>query len=86
MDEVVTEKSTPKAVASARHTVGLLVALVLISVWGALRNPISEWPDTLSTPNARLLLYVKILALQWLWAGYVWFGMSRSASSMRAPR
>lgn len=72
------------AVASTRHTVGLLVALLVLSVSGAIQSPISDWPNTLSTPHARLLLYAKILALQWVWVGYLWFGMRHARGSIPA--
>jgi membrane protease YdiL (CAAX protease family) len=72
------------AVASVRHTAGFLLASLLLAIWGAFHSPIYEWPTTLASQHARLLLYVQILALQWLWVGYVWFGMRHSAISLRA--
>jgi hypothetical protein len=74
----------PAAVASARHTIGLLLALLAIAILGAIYSPISEWPATLAGPRARVFLYIRILALQCLWVGYVWFGMRHSPASMRA--
>lgn len=72
------------AVASVRHTVILLGALLVVSVLGAINRPISEWPHELSKPGARPLLYLRILALQWLWAGYVWLGVRRAGGEFRA--
>ena len=71
------------AVASTRHTVVFLLANLAIAVLGLIRSPIYDWPITLARPHARVLLYLQILALQLLWVGYVWFGMRRSATSMR---
>lgn len=71
------------AVASTRHTVVFLLANLALAVLGLIRSPIYDWPTTLARPHARLLLYLQILALQLLWVGYVWFGMRRSATSMR---
>lgn len=72
------------AVASIRHTAGFLLASFLLAIWGALHSPIYEWPTTLASQHARLLLYVQILALQCLWVGYISFGMRHSPISMRA--
>lgn len=72
------------AVASTRHTVGLLLAILALAIWGVIHSPIYEWPITLASGHARLLLYVRILALQWLWVGYVWLGIRHSATTMRA--
>lgn len=57
--------------------------MLAIAILGAIQSPISEWPTTLARPHARVLLYVRILVLQWLWVGYVRFGMRHSATSMR---
>ena len=46
-------------------------------------RPMEEWPATLSEPGARPLLYVQILTLQWVWAGYVWFGVRRAGGNLR---
>jgi len=43
-----------------------------------------EWPRTLSEPGTRSLLYVQILTLQWVWAGYVWFGVRRAGGNLRS--
>ncbi len=77
-------ESREKAVASTGHTVGLLLGLIVVSVSGAMTSPITEWPETLATPRARLLLYSKIIILQWAWLFYVTVGLRRSASSVRA--
>lgn len=71
------------AVASVRHTIGLLLALLVIMAWGAIHSPISEWPTALAVPQARILLYLRIVAVQCLWVGYVWLGMRHSTISMR---
>jgi uncharacterized protein len=71
-------------VASTRHTLGFLFALLVLAIGGAIQSPIYEWATTLASPHARLLLYVRILALQWLWVGYVWLGVRHSTTSMRA--
>lgn len=71
-------------VASTRHAVLLLLALMVVAVQGAVRSPMSEWPRTLSAPGARSLLYLEILALQWVWAAYVWFGVRRAGGGLRA--
>jgi uncharacterized protein len=70
-------------VASTRHTVLLLLALMVVSVQAAMGRAMEEWPRTLSEPGARLRLYVQILALQWAWAGYVWFGVRRAGGRLR---
>jgi membrane protease YdiL (CAAX protease family) len=72
------------AVASTHHTVSFLLAILVVAIWGAIHSPIYEWPTTLAGRHARLLLYVRILALQWLWVGYIWLGMRHSPTSMRA--
>lgn len=72
------------AVASTRHTIFLLFALLAVSLWGAINSPISGWPAILAGPHARLLLYARILALQCLWVVYVWFGVRHSPTSIRA--
>jgi hypothetical protein len=73
-----------RAVASTRHTIGFLLALFAVATWGAIRSPITEWPATLSVPQARTLLHLRIVALQCLWGGYVWLGMRNSTTSLRA--
>lgn len=78
------DNSRWRGVASTRHTLGLLLALLAVSIWGAFRSPLTEWPNTLSQPHARVVLYAQILVLQWLWAGYVWIGIRRSGTSLRA--
>jgi membrane protease YdiL (CAAX protease family) len=70
-------------VASTRHTVLLVLALLAMSVQAARDRPMAQWPRTLSEPGARSLLYVWILGLQWVWAGYVWFGLRRAGTSLR---
>ncbi len=77
------DKSQRKMVASPGHTVGLLLALLIVSIWGAFHNQLTEWPNTLSKPHMRVFLYAQILVLQWLWAGYVWIGIRRSGTSLR---
>lgn len=72
------------AVGSAGHTAGLLLALLVLSVLGAVRSPMSVWPQELSRPGARPLLYLRIVVLQWVWAAYVWFGVRRAGGSLRA--
>jgi membrane protease YdiL (CAAX protease family) len=78
-----TDNSRLRGVASTRHTLGLLLALLAVSIWGAFRSPLTEWPKTLSQPHARVVLYAQILVLQWLWAGYLWIGIWRSRTSLR---
>jgi CAAX protease family protein len=73
-----------EAVASTLHTIVLLFALFAISIWGAIRSPISGWPAILAGPHARLLLYARILVLQCFWVVYVWLGIRHSAISIRA--
>lgn len=70
-------------VASTRHTVVLVLALLAVSLRAALGQPSEEWPRTLSEPGARSLLYLQILTLQWVWAGYVWFGVRRAGGNLR---
>jgi CAAX protease family protein len=72
------------AVASTHHAVGFLLAILVLAIWGAIHSPINEWPKTLAGQNARLLLYLRILAFQFLSVGYVWLGMRHSAISMGA--
>ena len=76
------DKAPGVAVASPAHTAGLLLALLVLSV-GGFRHPMSEWPQELSVPGARTLLYLQILALQWVWAGYVWLGVRRAQGGVR---
>jgi hypothetical protein len=56
--------------------------LLVVSVQAALGRAMEEWPRTLSEPGARLRLYIQILTLQWAWAGYVWFGVSRAGGRL----
>ncbi len=72
------------AVASTRHTIVFLLAILALAVQGLVHSPIYAWPTTLARPHARLFLYVQILALQCVWVGYVWFGLRYSATPMRA--
>jgi hypothetical protein len=66
----VTSGDAPAArVASTRHTVFLLLALLAVSVQAAMGRAMEEWPRTLSAPGDRLRLYLEILTLQWAWAG-----------------
>lgn len=74
---------TDGAVASKAHTMILLFAILALALGAGISSPISEWPSTLSGQNARLLLYIRMLILQMLWVGYVWFGMRRSTASLR---
>jgi CAAX protease family protein len=62
----------------------LLLAILLVSIWGAVHSPLRGWSETLSKPHARVALYTQILVLQWLWVGYVWFGLRRSGRSLRS--
>jgi CAAX protease family protein len=71
-------------VASARHTVVLLLALVAVAISGAIRNPIPEWPRNLAGGNARVFLYLKIVGLQALAVGYVWLGLRLRRTPFRA--
>lgn len=71
-----------QAIAATRHTVLLLVLLAVTAI-GGLRSPISEWSQELLRPGARTLLYVRVLVLQWVWAGYVWLGV-RHRDGLRA--
>lgn len=70
-------------VASSWHTVVLVLALLVLAVQAALSRAVDEWPRTLSQPGARASLYVWIMALQWVWVGYVWFGVRRAGGSLR---
>jgi hypothetical protein len=70
-------------IASTRHTVLLVLALLVVSVQAARGRPMAQWPRTLSAPGARSLLYIWILGLQWVWAGYVWFGVRRAGGTLR---
>ena len=83
MSATPSDKRSERAVASTRHTLGLLLAILVMGML-AIRNPISEWPKTMVSQQARLVLYVKILVLLWLWVGYVWLGLRRSTTSLRA--
>lgn len=78
------DNSRWRVVASTRHTLSLLLALLAVSIWGAFRTPLTEWPKTLSQPHGRVVLYAQILVLQSLWAGYIWIGIRRSRTSLRA--
>ena len=78
------DNSRWRGVASTRHTLGLLLALLAVSIWGAFSSPLTKWPETLSAPQARVVLYAQILVLQWLWVLYVWIGIRRSGTSLRA--
>ena len=78
-----TDESSPTKLASPRHTVGLAVVLLVLSIAGAIRRPISEWPEWLSRPGARSVLYLQVIALQWLYVLYIWFGIRRSGESIR---
>jgi uncharacterized protein len=62
-------------VARPLHTIGLLIGLIALAIAGAISGPIAEWTRTLATSNAKLLLYAKILALQWILFFYVWIGL-----------
>ena len=75
-------RTSDRAVASARHTTVLLLALLSISIWGAVHSPITEWPASLARPNARLFLYVEVALLQLLWVAYVWLGLRHSKTSL----
>ena len=72
------------AVASAYHTVGLLVAVVAVSVLAAISGGMSDWMTTLARPRARLLLYMQMVFVQWVYVGYVWIGTRRSSISLRS--
>lgn len=75
-------KLRERAVASMFHTLGLLLAILLLAI-AALRSPVSEWPGTLASPDARLLLYLRILIVQWMLVGYIWLGIRRSQTTLR---
>jgi membrane protease YdiL (CAAX protease family) len=76
--------SAARPVAPAPHTLVLLVTLIGLSAVGAVRSPISEWPDTLATTRSRLLFYAQTVALQWIWVAYVGWGVWRSRTSIRS--
>lgn len=62
-------------VASPLHTLGLLLGILGLAIAGASGGPIAEWSRTLVLPHARLFLYAKILALQWILFFIVWIGL-----------
>lgn len=72
------------AVASRRHTMGFLLAAFSLAIGGAILSPISEWPQSLASQQARLILYTKIVILQCIWVGYVRWGIRDSTTSIRA--
>lgn len=82
MSTHLTDKRHVKAVASTRHTVVFLLAILVLAIVAS-RSPIAEWPRTLTSQHERLLLYVRIIAMQCLWVGYVWFGMRHSTTTLR---
>ena len=81
MSALADQRPPEGAVASLRHTIGFLVAASLLAIGGAFLSPISEWPRTLASQQARLLLYTKIMVLQWIWVAYVLWGMRDSTNS-----
>jgi membrane protease YdiL (CAAX protease family) len=83
MNVDVIDTSAGRAVASKSHTVGLLLAILAVSLWSSIRNPTVEWPSTMASSHARLLAYVEMLVLQMLWIAYIWVGVRR-ATSIRA--
>jgi membrane protease YdiL (CAAX protease family) len=72
-------------IANPRHTIGLLAGLIALAIAGASGGPIAEWSRTLATPHARLLLYAKILVLQWSLFFYVWIGLRISLRDLVDP-
>lgn len=70
-------------VAAPLHTALLVVAMVIVAVKAVLSRDIEEWPRTLAEPGTRALLYVRIVALQLLWTGYVWLGVRRHGGGLR---
>lgn len=77
-------RPTVAPVASALHGMLVIAGLVVLALGGAMSSPITEWPRTLGAPNARLLLYVRIIVLQLAWVGVVALGMRHSRMSIRA--
>ncbi|MGZ5492940.1 MAG: hypothetical protein ACXW3E_05405, partial [Thermoanaerobaculia bacterium] len=80
MSGAVIETSAGGAVASKSHTVGLLLAILAVSLWASMRSPIAEWPTTFASSHARLVAYVNIPLLPMLWIVYIWAGVRRATS------
>ena len=62
------------------HTIGLLLAILAVSLWASIRSPITEWPTSLASSHARVVTYMKMPLLPILWITYIWAGIRRSTS------
>ena len=84
IDSLDSQGADDRAVASWAHTIGFLLVALSLAIGGAIQSPISAWPHSLVSQQARLLLYGQIVVLQLIWVGYVWWGIRHSATSVRA--
>jgi membrane protease YdiL (CAAX protease family) len=84
VSDPLSNRRAGSAVAAPAHTVVFLLAMLALSIFGAMRSPMAAWSQELSIPGARSLLYVRIIALQLVWVAYVWFGVRRRGGTVRA--
>src|SRR5438270_13538962 len=78
LQQTPTVPSQQNAIAPALHTLGLIVAVLLVSFTGA---------DRLATnatrPHGRLILYIATIVVDWVIVGYIWMGWKRRGGRLR---
>jgi uncharacterized protein len=67
-----------KPIAHPLHTLGLLVAVLAISLAGSQRMAVNA-----SRPHGRLILYVGTIVVDWVIVGYIWMGVKRRGVRLR---
>ena len=71
-------QSSPKPIAPALHTLGLIAAVLALSFTGA-----DRMAANVARPHGRLMLYVATIAVDWVIVGYIWMGLTRRGVSLR---
>jgi membrane protease YdiL (CAAX protease family) len=65
------------------HALVLAGAIFLFGIW-ELRSPLQAWAPALAAPNARLILYGRILLLQGAFIAFIWFALRHSGGGIRS--
>ena len=68
----------PRPIAPTLHTVGLIVAVLAMSLTGSERMAAN-----VSRPHGRLILYVATIVVDWVIVGYIWMGLRRRGVTLR---
>lgn len=76
---LMTNSFQQKAVASAWHTIVVLILMLGLSLLGA----INKVHSPMARPHGRVIGYMIVLVFEWLTVAFIWWGIRRHGVSMR---